>query len=160
MTGTENQSAAEGLAKRPLHLNEVVAAESGSGLTYSQIADDIKQRGADLFRSRWTRIINDCHYAHESAVFKGTVAVFDVDDAFLIDIRGATTPEKVATRFNLVRFLWAVGMDFYSSRLLARVLPKTRHAIQTDSLDETDSCAICEHACALKVGPSFGFETR
>lgn len=98
MTEDESQAAAEDLAKRLRLLIDVVAAESGSEPTYSQIADYLKQRGTNLSRSRWTYIINGHRYVQDPAVFEGLAAFFDVDTAFLMGLDGAATPEKVSTQ--------------------------------------------------------------
>ena len=135
MTEDESQAAAEDLAKRLRLLIDVVAAESGSEPTYSQIADYLKQRGTNLSRSRWTYMINGHRYVQDPAIFEGLAAFFDVDTAFLMGLDGAATPEKVSAQLDLVRSMRAARVKSYAARTLGDVSPKALQAI-TKFLDE------------------------
>ena len=135
MTETENNEAAEDLAKRLRLLLDVAIAETGIEPTFGQIAAFLEKRGVNLSRSRWTYMVNGHRYVQDPAVFEGLAAFFEIDPTFLAGEIGAKTPEKVSAQLDLVRAMRAARVKSYAARTLGDISPDALRAI-TRFLDE------------------------
>src|SRR5687768_11172165 len=118
MTETENNEAAENLAKRLRLLLDVAIAETGSEPTFAQVAGFLEERGTNLSRSRWTYMVNGHRYVQDRALFEGLAAFFDIDPTFLTGGSGAETPAKVTAQLDLVRAMRAARVKTYAARTL------------------------------------------
>jgi len=135
MTETENNEAAEDLAKRLRLLLDVAIAETGSEPTFAQIAGFLEERGTNLSRSRWTYMVNGHRYVQDRALFDGLAAFFDIDPAFLTGGSGVETPAKVSAQLDLVRAMRAARVKTYAARTLGDISPDALRAI-SKFLDE------------------------
>lgn len=119
----------EVLASKLQLLLDIVHAKGADRFSYEEIRDGLAERGHNLTRTRWHRLMaGSADNRWDPELLRGLAYFFDVDENYLLQ-RSGPIPERVEAELRLIEAYRIAEVEHYAARVLGEVNVEALRAV-------------------------------